>query len=419
MEITLKKTDKLGRALTVSLVNGELEQETTNLLKQKAKTAKLSGFRKGHIPAHIIEKHYGAAARQEALQHLVNTSLSEALTEKELQPAMPPRVEDASIDKGEIRYTALFEVLPEIKLVSADKLRIDKPECEISEADVDSGLEQLRKHYRDLQPVTRPAIDGDVVGYEFTATLPDGQTIGPRTEQVELRAQTPENIREVLIGGVSGDERRLDMPADLPATGSDQAGERVTATCVLKIQSVQEPVLPELNDDFLNRLNVKGGMEELRKEVRNNMEQETTHRLRDQQWKMVCECLLKEHSRFPLPKTVVDAECEALKKNGMVEKEATTSAERKVREQLLLTEIVRQYDIKVPPAEVRQLVESAAMGYKDPTAFLTWHYADEKRLNSFRMLALRNRVMERLLEQAQLTPVAVTYTSLTSSENAA
>ena len=415
MDVTLKKSSELERVLTVSLTDGELKQETASRLKKKSKTANLSGFRKGHAPAHVIERYYGDAIHQEAVEQLINDSLTGALNERKLRPATTPRVDNVRVDNGALHYTALFEILPDIKLVPAEKLTIEKPECEISEADIDAGLEQLRRHYREMRPVTRAAAIGDAVEYELTATMPDGKTIGPRKEQIELRdQQTPKKLADTLIGAGIGDERQMDMPVEAPPSDQDTKGKPVTASCRLKILNVLEIVLPELNEEFMNRLQLQDGMPQLRAEVRRNLKQESDHRLRDRQWSSICAGLTKAHAGFALPKAMVEQERTSLQKRGMDEKAATAGAEHKVREQLVIAEIVRQHNISVSSTAVRRLVENAAAGYKDSSAFITWHYAEEERLNSFRMLALRNQVMDWLLERAQLKPVTISFPALAS-----
>ena len=175
MMVTVESTGTLERRMRVELPAERIEREIESRLKRVGRTAKIKGFRPGKVPAKVVRKHYGGQIRQEVLSELMQKSYSDAVQQENLNPAGGPQIEPVSTKSGEdFTYVATFEVLPEIELKGLDKIKVVRPVVDISDADCDDMLENLRRQRATWQPVERAAADGDRVVVDFDGRL-DGE----------------------------------------------------------------------------------------------------------------------------------------------------------------------------------------------------------------------------------------------------
>ncbi|MBS0389030.1 MAG: trigger factor, partial [Proteobacteria bacterium] len=146
MQVSLVSTNGLERRLEVT-VPGELVASRVNAqLKDLARTARLKGFRPGKVPFAVVRKQYGGQVHHEAVTDLMQRSFAEAVAQAKLRPAGDPRIEPLQVAPGaELRYAAVFEVLPEIALKPLDAVSVERPAASVTEAAVDAMLESMRK----------------------------------------------------------------------------------------------------------------------------------------------------------------------------------------------------------------------------------------------------------------------------------
>src|SRR5690606_4383925 len=167
MQVSVENVGTLERKLTVSLPADRLENQAQTRLKELSRSVRLNGFRPGKVPARVIEQRYGQQVRSEAMGELIRETFIEAVEQEKLRPAMAPSIETTGQpSEGEIRYTATFEVMPEIGPIDVSSLDITRPMAEVSEADVDEMIETLRSQRRSWTPVERAAAEGDLVMFE-------------------------------------------------------------------------------------------------------------------------------------------------------------------------------------------------------------------------------------------------------------
>src|SRR5262245_29985094 len=146
MQVSLTASSGLERRLEVAVPAQKITSEVESRLKQISRTARLKGFRPGKAPYAVIQKQYGEQVRNEVVGDLIRTSYAEALTQEKLNPAAGPRIDPVSAQPGDdLKYTATFEVLPEIRLEPVDSIAIERPTAEISDTDVDAMIESMRK----------------------------------------------------------------------------------------------------------------------------------------------------------------------------------------------------------------------------------------------------------------------------------
>lgn len=417
MQVSVETTAGLERRMTVQVPEERIAAEVDNRLRQLARTTSIKGFRPGKVPFKMVQQRYAEQVRQEVLGDVIQSSYFEAVNQEKLRPAGYPSFEPKSLEQGEgIEYVATFEVMPEIEPVSVAGISIEKPVAEVTDADVDAMLETLRKQNAGWQAVERGAEEGDRVTIDFSGTIDGAEFQGNKGENVPVTLGGKRMIagfEEGLVGAKAGEERTLDLQFPENYGYKDVAGKPVQFK--VSVKQVEAPLLPELDDAFAAKFGVEGGMAALRAEVRNNMERELEQRLSNMVKEQVMDKLL-EINDVTIPQALVMQEAQSLaqqmRQNMQLPADKSGSispamfeeqAKKRVTLGLLLAELVQRHNLKVDADALRRKVEQMAAGYDQPEEVVKWFYADQRRLSELESLALEERVVEWVLEQATVT----------------
>jgi trigger factor len=429
MEISVETTEGLNRLVTVEVPIKALEEEQNKRLKKIAKTAKIDGFRPGKVPLKILEQRYGASIRQEALTQVVSSTLFEALTQKDLHPVKQPKIEIKTYEPDKpLQYSAKFEVYPEIKPVTLDNVKIETIQSEITEADIDKALENLRKQHAIWEEVTRPAQENDKVIIDFEGFI-DGQPFeGGKASETPVVLGSNSMIPKFeagIVGTKTGDEFEIEAQFPNNYFNHDLAGK--AATFKIKLHKILEPHLPELNDEFLENLNIEGGLDTLKENIRTMMETELKQVLKYRNKKIVLDQLLKLN-QFDIPKLLLEVEIEHLRQQAtqrimqytqkkikmpempreLFEREAT----RRVMIGLLFNELVKLYNISPSKERIQTMLTEIASQHDQPEKIVAWYAADPKRLEQVKASAIEEDLINQLLETAQITEKKISFEEL-------
>ncbi len=426
MQVSVETTSGLERRMKVAVPKERIDSEVDKRLQSLRGQAKIDGFRPGKVPINVIRKKYGPQVRQEVLGEVMQSSFVEAVQQEALHPAGMPTIE-APADAGEnLEYTAVFEVYPEVELKGLDSIKVERPVLEISDADIDKMLESLRQQRKSWAEVDRPAQEGDRVTIDFEGSI-DGEVFpGGKGEGVEVELGSGRMIpgfEEQLIGKKAGDEFTLsvDFPEDYQA--SELAGKK--ADFATKVVKVEEPVLPEIDEEFMAAFGItEGGVEALREQVRANMAREAEQAIQNKVKEQVFDGLMAL-DLIEVPKSLVDAEIEALVKQrqemmrqygapvqDVDPAEFEEQARRRVALGLILSEIIRENKLTVPPARLREAVEKLAAGYEHPEEVVKYYYGDKARLGEIENMVLEEMAVEWLLDQADVFERPVSFDEL-------
>src|SRR5580698_4542999 len=172
MQVSVESTGKLERRMQVQVPAERVNSEIATRLMNLSRTARLKGFRPGKAPLKVIRQQFGPQVHREVIGELLQSSYAEAVTQKKLTPAGSPRIEPQSMDEGQdLKYTATFEVFPELELQPMESLEIDKVTAEVTESDIDAMIERLRKQQMKFSPVSRAAATGDKITIDFLGKI--------------------------------------------------------------------------------------------------------------------------------------------------------------------------------------------------------------------------------------------------------
>ena len=432
MQVSLESIGNLGRRMTVAVPSERLEKAFSAKIQRLSKTAKFPGFRPGKAPLKLVEAQYGSKVLQEVMGELIQSSFYEAVSEQGLKPAGGPAIQPKTMERGQdFEYVAEFEIYPEIGKLEISGSKIERPVCEVTDADVDLTIESLRKQRTSWKPTERAAQMGDRVNVNFKGFLDGTAFEGGEANGFQLTLGSKsliDGFEEGLVGAKAGDKRSLDVTFPADYRNTTLAGKAVRFD--VEVLEVNESILPELDDGFAALLGVgEGGVAALRREVRNSLEREmrdrTRNLVRDQVFKAIIDANVVD-----VPKALEQAEIERLMESTRTNLAAqgvptdripndpslySEQARRRVSLGLILAELVKAKGLMADSARVRSRVEEMAANYEAPADFIEWHYSQPNRLAEIESLILEEQAIDLLLATAQLVDKAITFQELTQS----
>jgi trigger factor len=165
MQTSLESLDQLTRRLNVAVPIAQIEGEVQKRLARLAKTAKVAGFRPGKVPLKMVAQQYGQQVRSDVISDAVNDSFNDAVRSQNLRVAGYPRIErrDDAATQEALEFSAVFEIYPDVSIPDVSGLAINRPQAEVTPADIDRTIEVLRKQRTRYTPVQRAAQTGDRV----------------------------------------------------------------------------------------------------------------------------------------------------------------------------------------------------------------------------------------------------------------
>ena len=427
MQVSVEMTSELSRKMTVNVPESLVQEKIAERLKSLAREVKIDGFRPGKVPAQVIKKMYGEQVRGEVSGDLINITFYNALEEQNINPVGRPLIEEIDQADG-FKYTAVFEVYPEISLASVTELEVVRPQASVADSDVDDMIEKLRAQKQDWLIVERAAQTLDRVTVGFTGTADGENFTDGRIEDFKVICGEKKMIpgfEENLIGLSTGDNKVFSITFPEDYNHEKLAGK--VAEFNIDVTSVEEPVLPTIDEDFIAAYGISGGTIELfRADIKNNMERELEQALRGK-LKMAVMNEIYEKIQITIPNALIDSEVENLlkpyiekaKKENLNFEELNIPrdafeerAKRRVALGLILSEVVQKNSIKLDNDKVLDTIQNMAKSYERPEDVVSWYYSDENRLDDVRQMVLEDQVIEWLVTQAKVTDETIKFSDV-------
>jgi trigger factor len=427
MQSSLTSTSGLERRLEIAVPVERIDSEVDARLKRLSKTAKLKGFRPGKVPFSVVKSQYSGQVHAEALQDLMQSSYAEAVDQQKLRPAGGPRIEPISMAPGaELRYTAVFEVLPEVVLAPLNTLHIERPTAAIDAADIEAMLESMRKQRPVYTATERASKAGDRVTVDYEGRI-DGEVFaGGKGEGLQAVLGAGNILKELddsLHGATVGETKRV--AARFPDDYGAKAVAGKEAVFDLNVTAVEASSLPELNDEFAVQMGVaEGGMVKLREEVRAALERELAEAIRTRVRNLLLDAIFKAHP-IEVPKVMVDEQVRELQVQMMrrLRVPDTTQlppaepyvepARKRVTLGLVIGEIVRTQSMKVDRERVEARLATVVAGSQDPEGLRRQYLQSREAMSQLESAALEDQALDWALEQVQVTEKASSFKELT------
>lgn len=421
--VSVQSTGALERRMEVQVPAARVEQEMTQRLKNVSRTVRLKGFRPGKAPLKVVRQQFGKEIHQEVISELMRRSFAEAVVEQKLNPASGPRIEPIATAEGQdLKYAAIFEVLPEISLAGIEGIKVDRPLVSVGDEDVGTMVESLRKQNPRFSEVARESHKDDRVTVDFTGTIDGTPFEGGKGDNVPIVLGAAQMLPEFEAGlmGVSAGLRKeigLRFPDNYPAKAL--AGK--TASFDVLVRKVEEQELPPLDDEFCAAFGIKeGGIEALRNAVTDNMRRELEQTLRARTKKQVLDQLLAANP-VELPATLVesqvrDMQIDLARRMGVREAAQVPAREpfveparRRVALGLLINEIIKKENIELDRSKVGARLEELVSTYDNPQETMRAYEQNREAMHQVEMLVLEDQVVDWLLARARVNEQPSTF----------
>ncbi|MCL7714419.1 trigger factor [Stenotrophomonas mori] len=425
MQASIESTGNLERRLTFSLPEERLQGHIAGRLGEIARTVRIKGFRPGKVPAKVVEQRFGQQVRAEAVDGLLRETFDAALREHELRIAGNPRIDKAG--EGEFDFVATVELVPDFGEIDVAKLTVVRHTAEVSDADIEQMIENLRQQRRSWKAVARGAQQGDLVALETWSQAGDERLPAEGVEKGSIvigQGMMFEQIEQGLVGLAKGEEKTLDVafPADwrVPAL----AGKEVKVT--VKATDVSEPVVPEVDAAFIKSFGVKNGeAEQFRADIRSNLERELKGALMNRLRREVGEQLIAAYASVELPPRLVENEArgmlaqqvEAIRNQGgdpgQVPADAhegfKEAASKRVLVGLLVGEVARRNDLRLDPKRLNETMRLIASTYEEPEQVIEMYRNDPQLMGGLQNRVMEEQVIDWIAERAQHTEQPLSF----------
>ena len=427
-ECKVESKSPIRRELTISVKPESIQEMMDEQFKRVQKTAKMKGFREGKVPLNLVKQYYGEDVKSNVFSRAIRESYVKALEDNKLMAVGSPEIEPksgADLSGSEaLTFVASIEVFPEIKVKDLGKIKIERPSPEVTDADIEKSILNLREGHSEVVPDESnqgPARDGDHLDISFKGTL-DGKELDSLKGDNRLvhlgSKQYMEEFERALIGMKKGETKdfTLDFPVDF--SDSDLSGKTVNFN--VTVHEFKKKQLPELDDEFAKRFKMETALE-LRKKLVETLKEDREREARDGLKENLMKALVEAHE-FEVPKSLVTSQLEYLvkenvtylKRQGFTDKMSkdyldsnreglTKRAEEQVRASLILDKIAQDQDVKVEQADLDLEYSKMADRLKIPVEQVRGLYEnDENARRQLRYRIKEERAVEYCLSQVKV-----------------
>ena len=426
MQVSVEAGDGLERKMTVQVPAETVELEVNNRLNSLKNTVRIDGFRPGKVPLKVIKQKYSGTILQEVAGDLMQTSFREALTQENITPAGDPVINAQDLILGQVmEYTATFEVYPEVELAPVADLSIEKIEASVEESDVDNMIDVLRKQKMDWAEVERASANDDRISIDFVGTVDGEKFDGGSANDMPMvlgAGQMIPGFEEHLSGLKVSDETTFKVPFPEDYAAKDLAGKE--AEFAVTVKKIEEPKLPEIDEEFAKAFGVESGdVEQLKTDIRTNMDRELTRRMRTLLKEKVMDALIAANA-VEVPSATIMQEAEALKKQTEVQTPGSNlsvdsfmdDAKRRVQLGMLLAEVAKTAALNIDADMVKERVEEMARDYDDPDEFVRYYMGNQELLGGIQTLVMEDKVVDWITQQATVNATASTFDEVMNPE---
>jgi trigger factor len=425
MDVKIEDKKGLEKNIIITIPASESETFFNQRYEELSKTAKIQGFREGHVPLDVVKKRYADQVREEVTNHMVNTTLSQAIADNKLSPATQPHVHrDSLIEEGkDYNFSAHFEIMPEVKPKKYTDLKLTRKVAEADDKAVDEVLERLKASKASYKEKKGKLTKGDraiidTIGYLGTSKDPfPGTSMKNHPVVIGSNSLIP-GFEEELIGLSAGDEKTFDITFPKEYHSPELSGKKTKFE--VKVIKVESPEETKIDDTFAAGFGAKD-MAELKQKIKEQVNHDISESTYQDLKKDMFDQLTKSN-KFDVPEGMVSAEFESiwnsqlenLKQQGLsfkeigkneddVKAEYKELAVRRVQLGLLITEIAKQEKIDVTQEEIRAEIDRVAAQYGPQADEIKQRLASPEMRNQIFGPLFEKKVVDWLIENNTVT----------------
>ena len=383
MELSEKELSSSEKEIEITLDYEEVKNDIEAEVKKQSKSIQIPGFRKGKVPITILKKRFGDALEYEASEKVANSKFWKIADEKELKPIGQPTITDFNFKPGEdLHFKVKYEIVPEISAKDYTDQKIEIPEFQIKDDEVEKEIEYVIQSNRTLEDAETVGDDNnyllDVILYRLNE---NGEKENPKGEKIEIDL-SKEGVNKEIIENArkkkTGDTFKFGFD-DERTTKNDKGEEEKIKEHFdyeVEIKGIKKIVLPELNEELVKKVTkdkvstVEDFREDIRKDIQSYYDQRTEEFLRNR----LITSIIKNNDFVPpstLVKNILDQivknETEHMKQHGNHNPDVNAlkdrylkTAENDVKWFLLKDDIIKKENISIPEEELKELAEKDA-----------------------------------------------------------
>lgn len=407
---SFKKLEKSAVELTVTIKKDDVAETYQSTLKNYVKNAQIPGFRKGHVPANVLERKYGDSIKAEALGTIIDKSFEEILKDDVdnrplpySQPTME-QVPEFDITK-DLVYTVKYDVFPKVEIENFSGITVKEPQSAVTDDDIAEELKGMQERNAMVIDKKDETVEkNNIVTIDYVE-LDDAKNeiAGTKREDFVFTVGTGENLYKVdddILGMKKGDSKEITKEFKKDYEDSDLAGKTVNLKVTVKAVRIRD--LPALDDDFAQDCNEKyKTLQDMKDDIKKNMETSIKRKIEEIKINSLLEQLL-EKNPFDIPESMLATELEGrwrmmanqfqttteqlekmITASGQTKEtmlnEWTGNSEKMLKSRIIVDSLMRSRNISVTPEEIEaeyakiaedgnMSVEEVKKHYEDPRA---------------------------------------------------
>jgi len=428
MQVKEIKSDGLSKEIKVTLPAKEIEEKISIRLKEIAKTAQIPGFRPGKVPESMLRKRYGPSIMGEILERAVGDSSQQALAEKGVRPASQPEIEITSFEDGkDLEYLIKLEMIPDIKPVDFNKIKLERLVPSPKNEDIDKALENIANANKTNEIIKkkRKSKLGDMLIIDFTGSVNGEEFPGGKADDYQLELGSNSFIpgfEDQLIGKNTNND--VEVKVTFPENyGSEQLAGK-DASFKVKIKKICETKPAKIDEDLAKKVGMES-LEKLKETIAEEQSKELKQLSRLRMKRNLLDVLYKT-SKFEVPEKMLESEFNSiweqhLKQNKLPtksdkpkkaknsdeskqKKEYREIALRRVRLGLLMSEIGRENNIQINQDDLNQAMSNEAKKYPGDEQKVMEHLQkNQEAMQQLSAPLYEEKVVDFIFEMAQIS----------------
>lgn len=441
MQVSVENVQGLVRRLKVSVPIETVNKVVEKCFQKLAQTVKIDGFRPGKVPRRLLEERYGDSVRtHEAVPQIIQETLWDAFKQENIEPIGQPRLEGPVelLPNQPLNYAVLFDVLPEFEVKDLTGSEVEQIASSVTDADVNKAIEQLRQEHATWTDVARPIQATDRITFSYTVEV-DGELIELEKAEkvsVQLGEKSPlliPELEEKLQGLSAEDEKELKATFPEDYLAKSVAGK--TGKFLVKIHTVQQKELPELNDEFIKKFDGATSLEEFKKNIQVSMTYYLKTALENINKLNVFDALVANNT-IELPESMVQSEVEVMgkgflqsvfKQQNIADSELQKHlpflmkfykkpAQKRVHLSLVVEAYLKKHPQTVSDEMIHQAAEERSSLYQDPKAWMDEYLGAPANKEQIRRVLLELLIANHLRETAKIKTVDLDYFAVLEKE---
>ena len=420
MKVNAEELSPTKKKLEVEIPPPQVQEAVESLYRDLNKKVRIKGFRPGRTPRDVLERHYGAYVKEQAITHLIEKTYPQAIAEVAIEAISPPTIDTGALTPGEpFTYSAVVEVKPRIEVKAYKGLPLKRQKAKEATPDIAAELERLRMMHAQLQQVEgREQIQkGDIVLLDFRGLLGTRPIRDGKAENylLEIGSGTmAPGFEEGLIGQKKGTEQEITVHFPADHSRKDLADKDVTFR--VQIKEIRERILPDLDDEFARDVGDYKNLAALEERIKADLAKALEYRRTEELRQAAVDQLLQANP-VEIPSYLVERRTgellQDLKLRMAAQKQALLPedeakargeyqkvAEREVRASFLLEEIGRQESIEATEEEVEGRLAEMARIYQRPVEELGKNFP---LLDAVKRSLQREKIVDFLIAEAKIT----------------